>query len=99
MIELKYKALFIHVLGIMMIKYITYMYITANGVAPINNMDYCETRNLQSPHVKKLDDSVEDNIKFIPINTCKIKSLTDVDSLDSEFRIFKATFFYNFCSF
>tara|TARA_Y100001937_G_C6983266_1_gene268705 strand:+ start:347 stop:643 length:297 start_codon:yes stop_codon:yes gene_type:complete len=90
LIELKYKALFIHVLGIMMIKYITYMYITANGVAPINNMDYCETRNLQSPHVKKLDDSVEDNIKFIPINTCKIKSLTDdIDKKDALLRCIK----------
>lgn len=63
----------------MMIKYIAYVYIAASGMTPINGRDYCEAKSVQSPYVKKLDDSTDRDVKFIPVNTCEIKNADAVE--------------------
>ncbi len=54
-----------------MIKYITFVYVVGN-VNMTTTSEYCEIKDLQSPYVKKIDDSTDNNPPYIPVDTCNI---------------------------
>ena len=47
------------------------VFMTSNINTSIN-MDYCEIKNLQSPHVKKIDEDEKSSVPYTPFTTCNI---------------------------
>ena len=61
-----------------MLKFIAYVYMTSNINTSVN-MDYCEIKDLQSPYVKKIDDTVEDIGPYTPVDTCNLSNVKESD--------------------
>ena len=68
-----------------MIKYIAIAY-TISTVNMANNMandEYCETKDLQSPYVEKIDESTDRNPTYTPIGTCNIAIRNIIDTKEA----------------
>ena len=52
-------------------KLVAYAYVaTSVNLTTVENRDYCEIDNLQTPHVKKIDSDPVDKSRFNPIIRC-----------------------------
>jgi|MDTG01.5.fsa_nt_gb hypothetical protein len=62
-----------------MIKYIAIAY-TISTASIIEDSQYCEIKSLQSPYVKDIDEPMDSNPLYIPVDTCSIADARDEDS-------------------